>query len=54
MTELELKEAVRQARNAYNREWARKNPDKVRAKQQRYWERRALREQQENNNSQED
>ena len=54
MTELELKEAVRRTRNAYNREWARKNPEKVRAKQQRYWERKALRELQKNNHSQED
>lgn len=29
------------ARRAYKREWARKNPDKIRAQQERYWTRRA-------------
>lgn len=29
------------ARRAYKREWARKNPDKIRAQQQRYWEKKA-------------
>lgn len=28
---------ARAARNAYKREWAKKNPDKVRAQQNRYW-----------------
>ena len=31
----------RAARNAYRREWAKNNPDKVRAQQLRYWQRRA-------------
>ena len=35
---------ARAARAAYQRKWARSNPDKVRAAQQRYWERRAARE----------
>lgn len=29
------------ARRAYKREWARKNPDKIRAQQRRYWEKKA-------------
>jgi len=37
-------EEIREARNAYAREWRRKNPDKVRATMRRYWERRATRE----------
>lgn len=41
--------AAAEARRAYKREWARKNPDKVRAAQQRYWEKKAaqMQEQQE-------
>jgi DnaJ-domain-containing protein 1 len=35
-------EAV-EARRAYYREWARKNPDKIAAKNRRFWERRAER-----------
>ena len=35
-------EKARKARNAYLREWRRKNPEKVRAIQQRYWEKKAL------------
>lgn len=33
--------SARDARRAYLREWRRKNPDKVRAATERYWERRA-------------
>lgn len=36
MTEQALK-----LRREYKRKWAHKNPDKVRAAQQRYWEKRA-------------
>ena len=32
------------ARRAYRRKWAKANPDKVRAQQERYWKRRAERE----------
>lgn len=38
------KEAARRARNAYMREWTKKNPDKVRANKERYWERVAERQ----------
>ena len=31
-----------EAKRLYQREWRRKNPEKVRAIQQRYWERKAL------------
>lgn len=30
---------AREAKNAYNRQWAKANPEKVRASQQKYWER---------------
>lgn len=36
-----LSEAAKEARRAYKREWARNNPEKVRAAQQRYWQKRA-------------
>jgi len=37
----EISEAARMARNAYQREWAKKNSEKVKAYRQRYWERMA-------------
>lgn len=33
--------AARDARNAYRREWYRKNKDKAKAQQEKYWERKA-------------
>jgi len=36
-----MNEAAAEARRAYRREWARKNPDKVKAQQERYWAKRA-------------
>lgn len=36
-----MTEAAWEARNAYQREWARANPDKKRAARKRYWEKRA-------------
>ena len=38
------RDAGRNARSAYQREWRRKNKDKVKSYQERYWERRAIRE----------
>ena len=38
-----MSEAARRARRAYHREWAKKNPDKVRANAARHWERVAER-----------
>lgn len=35
--ELTTKEKARLMRNAYKREWARKNPDKVKASQERHF-----------------
>lgn len=32
--------AMEEARRQYQREWRRKNPDKVKACQQRYWEKK--------------
>lgn len=34
------KEAA-EARRAYKRQWAKTNPDKVKAQQERYWQRKA-------------
>lgn len=36
-----MTDAAREAQRAYKRAWAKKNPDKVRAAQERYWQRRA-------------
>lgn len=37
-------EKARQARNAYARAWRKKNPEKAKANNMRYWARRAERE----------
>ena len=37
----EMSEAAKAARNAYKRRWAKENPDKVKAANRRYWERKA-------------
>lgn len=42
-----MTDAAREAQRAYRREWARKNPDRVKAAQARYWERKAERMKQE-------
>lgn len=39
-----MTEAAKEARRAYKREWNKKNKDKVKAAQERYWERRATRQ----------
>lgn len=36
-----MSEAAREARNAYKRKWAKEHPDKVKAANCRYWERKA-------------
>ncbi len=36
-----MSEAARIARNAYKRKWAKENPDKVKAANRRYWEKKA-------------
>lgn len=36
-----MDEKAREARRAYKREWNRRNRDKVKAAQERYWSRRA-------------
>ena len=36
-----MEQKAKDARNAYKREWARKNRDKVKAAQERYWNKRA-------------
>ena len=37
----DLSEAAKQARREYKREWNRRNRDKVKAAERRYWERKA-------------
>lgn len=36
-----MTEKARELRRAYKRAWSRKNPDKVKAAQERYWNRKA-------------
>ena len=36
-----MNEAAKEARRAYKRKWAKENPDKVRAAQERYWKKKA-------------
>lgn len=36
-----MTEQAKEARKAYKREWYRKNPDKIKEYQARYWERKA-------------
>lgn len=38
-----MEQQAREVRNNYMREWRKNNPDKVKASQKRYWERRARR-----------
>ncbi len=37
----EISEMARKLKNEYQKNWKRQNPDKVRASQNRYWERQA-------------
>lgn len=46
MSELTLEEKAKVERAAYAREWRKKNPEKVRQNNKRYWERRALKKEQ--------
>ena len=41
MDKKNMSQAAREAMNAYKREWNRQNPEKRRAAQARYWERKA-------------
>lgn len=36
-----MTEEAKAARRAYKRKWAKENPDKIRAQQERYWTKRA-------------
>lgn len=36
-----MTEQAAAARRAYKRRWAKENPDKVKAQQERYWQRKA-------------
>ena len=37
----DMMQEAKEARRKYQAEWRRKNPDKVKAAQERYWERKA-------------
>lgn len=37
----QLSEEARKARNAYFREWRKKNPEKVKQANEKYWEKKA-------------
>ena len=37
---MEREEKIRKARNAYMREWRKKNPERAKAINERYWEKR--------------
>jgi hypothetical protein len=39
-----MTEQAAAARRAYKRKWAKENPDKVKAQQERYWQKRAEQE----------
>jgi hypothetical protein len=42
MPNIELSEAAKAARRAYHKEWRAKNKDKVKERNRRYWEKKAL------------
>ncbi|MBQ8075622.1 MAG: hypothetical protein IJ237_06520 [Oscillospiraceae bacterium] len=44
MNEVDMMEKIRQARNKYQREWRAKHPDKVRAINMRYWQKKVMEE----------
>ena len=44
LTDEQIHELAKKIRREYQREWRKKNPDKVKEYNQRYWRRRALRE----------
>lgn len=39
--ELEIREQIRERQRAYKREWRKKNPDKIKAANERYWLKKA-------------
>lgn len=39
--ELEIREQIRERQQAYKREWRKKNPDKIKAANERYWLKKA-------------
>ena len=41
-----MNEQAKEARRAYKRQWAKRNPEKVKAQQERYWTRKAADNQQ--------
>lgn len=44
-----MTESAKAARREYKRQWAKNNPDKVRAQQERYWNKRAAAQEPANN-----
>ena len=54
MSDKNLSDAAKEARREYFREWRRKNPDKVREKNRRYWEKRAAERKEADNDAKKD
>jgi len=46
-----MTEQAKEARRAYKREWARKNKDKIRKQQERYWTKKAQEQEQPTNDT---
>ncbi len=44
LTDKEMQELAREKQREYQREWRKRNPEKIKEYNQRYWIRRALRE----------
>lgn len=44
LTDKEIQELAREKQREYQREWRKRNPEKIKEYNQRYWIRRALRE----------
>jgi len=50
---MSMTEQAREARRAYKREWNHKNPEKVKAAQERYWNRKAAEQTQQTHETEE-
>ena len=49
-----ISDAAKMAQREYARQWRRKNPDKVRENNRRYWEKKAAQKKKEANNAETD
>lgn len=46
-----MTDKAKEARRAYKRKWAKDNPDKIRAQQERYWTKKAEQQEQAENDA---